>query len=249
MREDDLIQVPGYPPGTFARRALADALVVAGNPRLNSLTRLYAEQKYFWDEYQAGRGAGADNPDDESQPLAHLRGVAADIDSTPARVRALTAAGLVRPYSWEPWHWQLPGDVRRFDIIYNLPAPTTPKEDDDMLMLEITAGNAKHRCSLAPGVFRHFIPSDPAEHIKNLARFDDQWQPVDLKDLPALLRTYGCDLHIWDIRDGQFVVFDPLTGTVKSGNMWSAANAARAVGERIMVTSEQTRKYVETLAA
>lgn len=104
--------------------------------------------------------------------------------------------------------------------------PAPPMEDDDMLML--TIGGA-HRAALGPGIFRHFIPNDPSEKIKNLARIQDDWQDVSFSELPSLLRTYGCDLNIWDVREGQgFVVFDPLDGSVKPGGMWSASAATRA---------------------
>ncbi len=114
----------------WARRAVADAWESAGRPPINSAGRLYAEQRELYIGYAERRPgfAPADNPDDESQQLAHCRFVALDIDPTPARVAALGRAGLVRPYWYEPWHWQLPGDVRRFPIVRNLPIPTLEEE-------------------------------------------------------------------------------------------------------------------------
>lgn len=127
----------------------------------------------------------------------------------------------------ERWHYI---DFNAFGAVPAIagapnPTPAKPLEDDDMLMLKI--GGA-HLAALGTGVFRHFLPGDPSEYIKNLARIQDDWQDVSFKDLPALLATYGCDVHIWDIRGGQFVVFDPLDGSVASGNTWSAASAIRA---------------------
>lgn len=115
----------------YARKPLADAWVAAGRPPINSALRLHGEQKWLWDGWQAGESGfnPADNPDDTSQQLAHVRGVALDIDPTPSRVAALEAAGLVRPYAHEPWHWTLPGDMRRFPIVHALPKPTTLEDD------------------------------------------------------------------------------------------------------------------------
>lgn len=124
-----VVPIPGYP-GQYAVPELAAALVAAGSPPANSVTRLYAEQRDLYLDYLNGDGNPADNPDDESQNLAHVRGTAVDIDPTPDRIRRLAAAGLVRPYAYEPWHWQLPGDVRRYPIIRSF--PDTQKEWDDM---------------------------------------------------------------------------------------------------------------------
>lgn len=137
MSELDVIPIPGQP-GKFARRAFVDAWIAAGSPPINSAGRLYALQKYFWDGW-VERLPGfnpADNPDDETQRLAHVRFVAGDIDPTPDRVRRLEAAGLIRPYDYEPWHWELP-NVRRYAIVRSIPnaggnsaAPTKSKEDE-----------------------------------------------------------------------------------------------------------------------
>lgn len=130
----DIIPIPGHP-GMWARRAFVQAWQAAGSPPLNSAGRLYADQKYFYDGWR-DRLPGfnpADNPDDETQRLAHVRGVAGDIDPTPDRVRRLAAAGLIRPYSYEPWHWELP-NVRSYAIVRTIPSAagggTRPEEDD-----------------------------------------------------------------------------------------------------------------------
>jgi hypothetical protein len=124
-----------------ARRAFVDAWRAAGSPPLNSAGRLYAAQKYFWDGW-VNRLPGfnpADNPDDERQALAHVRFVAGDIDPTPDRIRRLEAAGLIRPYGHEPWHWELP-NVRSYAIVRSIPKPPAapapiPSEEDDMKLI------------------------------------------------------------------------------------------------------------------
>lgn len=110
-----------------------------------------------------------------------------------------------------------------------------------MLMIKLKGARADHLVAVGEGIFRHFIGTDPYELIKNVSRSADDWQEVHIADLPALLRTYGCDLNIWDFRDARdlsksvvggdpnavFCVLDPLDGSVKPGNMWSSANAIR----------------------
>lgn len=134
----DVIPIPGHP-GMYARRVFVEAWQAAGSPPLNSAGRLYGKQKEFYDGW-VNRLPGfnpADNPDDETQRLAHVRFAAGDIDPTPDRIRRLTAAGLIRPYSYEPWHWELP-NVRQYAIVRSIPttggtaAPTESEEDDDM---------------------------------------------------------------------------------------------------------------------
>ena len=132
-----------------------------------------------------------------------------------------------------------------------------------MLMLKLVGGRETHLVSLTVATFRHFIATDPYEYVKNASRTDDLWQECDLADLPALLRTWGCDLNIWDFRDKRdltksvtrfdenavFCVLDPLDGSVKPGNMWSAVNAGRSSVAQVKVTSEETAEYLKKLAA
>ncbi|EQM75916.1 hypothetical protein [Microbacterium maritypicum] len=118
----DIIPIPGHA-GMFARRIVVEAWQAAGSPPINSAGRLYKQQLYYWDGWRL-RLPGfnpADNPDDESQALAHVRFGALDIDPTPERIRKLEAAGLVRPYKYEPWHWELP-NVRQYAIVRTIPA-------------------------------------------------------------------------------------------------------------------------------
>ena len=123
------------------------------------------------------------------------------------------------------------------------------EEDNTMLMLRIKAGSRTHLCALGNGVFRHFIPQDPYDKVMKVSRSADDWQDITLAELPAFLRTYGCDLKIWDIRGGAFVVLDPLDGSVRSGNVWTAVNAARSTVAQVKVTSEQTAAYIKILSA
>lgn len=76
----------------------------------------------LYDRWRAGWAgySPADNPD-SNQPLAHVRFGALDIDATPARVAALAAQGLVRPYSYEPWHWELP-NIRIYPLVHSIPS-------------------------------------------------------------------------------------------------------------------------------
>lgn len=131
------------------------------------------------------------------------------------------------------------------------PPSTTPvPKEDDMIAVRINAGRGiYHYAVLGLGSFRHLIQSDNPEWVKNVVTADDRWTDSTLEQLPILLRTYACDLHIWDIKGDTFVVLDPLDGSIKSGNMWSAANAARSGVNRVALTSAATAAYVAKLAA
>ncbi|KTR77427.1 hypothetical protein NS234_07425 [Microbacterium oxydans] len=145
----DIIPLPGQP-GKWGRRVLVEAWIEAGSPPVNDggAGRLYGLQKYFWDGW-ADRLPGfnpADNPDDESQRLAHVRFGALDITPTPERVRRLEAAGLIRPYDYEPWHFELP-NIRKYSIVRSLPAAATGsntyQKGLDMAEAIISAPNGK----------------------------------------------------------------------------------------------------------
>lgn len=144
MSPDDIIELPGQP-GFYARRAIVDAWVRAGSPPVNSAGRLYSSQKYLYDGWASGKPGfyPADNPDQAWRPLAHVRFVALDINATPERVRALSAQGLVRPYSYEPWHWQLPGDVRVYPLVTSIPSTAAGAEKpfDPKTVLEASMSN------------------------------------------------------------------------------------------------------------
>ncbi|MGO4488140.1 hypothetical protein [Microbacterium sp. 2RAF4] len=152
----------------------------------------------------------------------------------------------------EPWHGEY---FEHLDNHRNDPAPsggaatTPPLEEDEMLVLKIDAGvQGTHVCTLAPKTFSHVIKEDNAEWVKNVIRADDRYTDIVLSQLPVLLRRYGCDLHIWDIRNGQFVVLDPLTGVASSGAVWTVENVIRSSVEQIKITSAATSAYVEHLA-
>lgn len=139
MNAHDIIEVP-WQPGNYARRVLVEALDRAGRPHGNSFGRLRSVQQEAYDKYRAGLGSPADDPNrPDAFPLAHVRFVAADIDPTPDRVRRLTAAGLVRPYKHEPWHWQVP-NVYLYPLVDSIPAlaastPTPILEEDMNIVL------------------------------------------------------------------------------------------------------------------
>ena len=121
--------------------------------------------------------------------------------------------------------------------------PPVPKEDD-MLALLI---DGKHKCTLAPAVFSHMIQADNPDRVKDIVTAEDKYVPTTLAELPVLLARHGVDLHIWDVRGGKFVVLNPLDGSVREGNTWSAWNAIRSSVAAVKVTSEETKAYVEQL--
>lgn len=157
--------------------------------------------------------------------------------------------------AWETWRGEY-DPLPFMQAAYaraNTSHPTNPvrqsEEDNIMLMLRIKVGSGTHLCALGNGVFRHFVPQDPYDKVMKVSRSADDWQDITLAELPAFLRTYGCDLNIWDIRGGAFVILDPLDGSVRSGNVWTAVNAARSTVAQVKVTSEQTAAYIKTLSA
>lgn len=209
----DIIELPGQP-GKYARRAWVEAWVAAGSPPVNSAGRLYDVQKHFYDGW-VNRLPGfnpADNPDDESQRLAHVRFVAGDIDPTPTRIRRLAAAGLIRPYGYEPWHWELPG-VRNYAIVRSIPtttgSTTTPpaeSEEDDMQLIR---WNNLHVFAIGPEAIYHvesparlnnLLPLHGGKlyDVNNAALTDKllengiQWDAVD-----AVLRNSGTAGRYW----------------------------------------------------
>lgn len=135
----DVIPVPGYP-GWYARRCAVEAWQRAGSPPIVSAGRLYADQKYLYDGWDA-RLPGfnpADNPADETQRLAHVRMVAFDLKNPTRDRAAMVRAGFQFPYDYEPWHAELP-NVKSYAIVRSIPtpaaenaAPIVPKEDDNM---------------------------------------------------------------------------------------------------------------------
>lgn len=126
---------------------------------------------------------------------------------------------------------------------------TAPIEEDDMIAARITdRQGVKHHAIVGTGHFRHLLGADDPEWQKNVVTADDRWTDINLDQLPSVLRSYACDLAIWDIRKGTMVVRDPLTGIVAPGNLWSAVNALRSTIAAVAVTSAETRAYLEKLA-
>lgn len=236
-------------PDAAAAFRRADAQVRAEFGRgidVNSTHRDWDQQLRMynaWQAYISGRGPypGHSKALHPADPLAfHTKGLALDSDDwrIPRIVQILAENGFIRNRLYVPnenhhFEW-----LRNRDQNHGKPigggaasGPHVPKEDDDMLMLNLHGiGTATHKVALGPGIFRHFISTDPFEKIKNVARIQDDWQDVSYVELPALLRTYGCDLNIWDWNPsaGGFCILDPLTGTVKPGNAWTASGATRA---------------------
>ena len=146
------------------------------------------------------------------------------------------APGLIHPsrgngYPDEPWHVI---DFEPFKIPSNSGGNTAkPRlEDDEMLFLNI---DGKYLVSVGVGVLKHWGPAESQatrEHVKNISRADDAWQPVTFEQFAATLDAYGCDKNIWDVRTfgktNDFCVLNPLDGSVKQGNTWTAASAMRA---------------------
>lgn len=116
----------------YAVLDVALAWHAAGRPPINSAGRLYAAQKYLRDGYiniGPPRFSPADDPDrPDLYPLGHVRFCALDIDPTAERVAALEAAGLVRPFSWEGWHWA-PVDPYYYPLVYSIPAGVRSIDD------------------------------------------------------------------------------------------------------------------------
>jgi hypothetical protein len=129
-----------------------------------------------------------------------------------------------------PGIWNATTDPEPYIHRALLPAQNPPPiEEDTMLALHITNGAASYKAILGPGVFRSLIANDDPDRVKNILRIQDDWQVITLQELPIYLRTFGCDLNIWDVRNGVFVVRDPLNGTVAPGNVWTATGEIRAL--------------------
>lgn len=147
----------------------------------------------------------------------------------------------------EAWHYAVPNI---FTPVPNGGATTPPvHQEDDMIAARIFDGRGvKHYAIIGNGYLRHLIEADNPEWMKNVTTADDRWTDITIEQLPSVLRSYACDLHIWDIRNGSFVVLDPITGDVLPGMVWSAVNALRSTVASVKVTSEQTKAYVQKLA-
>lgn len=112
----------------------------------------------------------------------------------------------------------------------------------------IDGSGVNHHAIIGQGHLRHLIGADDPEWMKNVVTADDRWTDIPIGRLPSVLRSFACDLHIWDLRKGTFVVLDPITGAVGPGQMWSAIGAARSTLAQVKITSDETAAYVAELA-
>lgn len=239
----------------YARLVVALAWHAAGRPPINEAWRDGDRQLAFRLAYENGTGSPADDPRRPgSYVLGHVRAIAIDVDPTPDRVRRLEAAGLVRPFSYEPWHWavrnpydyalvwSLPANVRSLDEILN-PTPEG-QEDEDMIICEIDYGTrGKHVVGLAKGLFAHLEGPDAPAVAADITG-QDRIYGFAANALPGLLDRYGCDRDIWDFRGGLFSVLDPMNGTVKPGNTWTDVKASRAEQAGDRATLDEIKKAI-----
>ncbi|MFL2002007.1 hypothetical protein [Microbacterium sp. A1-JK] len=214
--------------------------------------RTWDEQNKHWVIYQRDGYPIALNP---NTPSVHQKGFALDSNEAQRIVPVMEAHGWRRTVYRngvlvEAWHFEYFENLDNYrsepvkfsqnaDGVWYIdrsqPAPAsagavpfvpdTPTEEEDMLTLIV---NGEHLVTLSPGVFGHITPGDNPTALRNIVRAEDDWQYIGFEQLPGLLRHHGCDLNIWDVRDGKFVVLNPLDGSVREGNVWTAVNALRA---------------------
>lgn len=127
MNPYEVVSIPGHP-NMFVRRVARDAWERAGSPGLRSAGRLYDAQKALFVGW-ANRLPGfspADNPDNTSLRLAHVRFIAFDVvpPYTVTQRAAMLDAGFVAPYSYEPWHFEVPG-VYNYEIVKSIPSTSS----------------------------------------------------------------------------------------------------------------------------
>lgn len=200
----DIIELPGHP-GLYARRVIVEAWQAAGSPPVNDAGRLYGQQKRAWDAYQNGTGNPADNPDlPLIFPLGHVRFVALDIDPTPERVRRLTAAGLVRPFSWESWHWAVP-NVWAYPLVQSIPTPATTKpKEDDMTQQDVDNINAHTNTRTAMAIRDRergsifFVDEMGADHVLEY-KSDDIGQQEYLETIATVYGVQEVSAREFDI--------------------------------------------------
>ena len=140
MSSLDIIEIPGYP-GMFTRRVVVEMWQNAGSPHINDAGRLFSSQLDARLAFENGTGSPADDPRrPDLYPLAHVRFAALDVVNS-ARP-AMIAAGFQYPYSYEPWHAQLP-NIYSYPLVAEIPStagldatplpiPAQSQEDDDM---------------------------------------------------------------------------------------------------------------------
>lgn len=229
-----------------------------GHPQqITEAGRSWEQQNEHWQHYLRFGAPIALHPD---TPSIHQKGRAKDTDERD--VALMNDHGWFQTvYRWvngrrtlvEPWHFEY--DPAR-DNHRNDPAPAgggtaAPTfQEDDMIAARITDRNGvKHHAIIGNGYFRHLIGSDDPEWQKNVVTADDRWTDIPIDRLPSVLRTFACDLHIWDVRNGTMVVRDPLDGSVGPGKVWSVGNELRSNVGAVKLTSDATANYVKQLAA
>lgn len=133
-----------------------------------------------------------------------------------------------------------------------LPPPPPPrrreKDEETMLNLVIKTGKSgDHLALLGPGIFSHIVQDDKPNILQDITDAKRVFE-VDLPYLGRLLRLWGCDRDIWDIRDGKFVVLDPLSGSIAQGNSWTADKAVRGAVKGITLPAIDTKPLVAAVA-
>lgn len=250
----DVIALPGVSPTKYARRFMVEKWIAAGRPPVNDAGRLYQQQLDARLAFENGTGSPADDPREPWRyPLAHTRFVAFDIDPTPARVAALTAQGLVRPFSYEPWHWTVP-NVYDYPIVTSIPATAgtgstpfpnanQPQEDDMAYPISI---NKTHYFLIAPGYIKHFGTFAPAELTKNIVASNDQWIDLTREQFDNQLDSFG--VPRWRVDSANGMVYDLNEGKMVKGGMWSWAREAQSEAKTANATLAALSKQVANLA-
>lgn len=237
----DIVALPGVFPTRYARRFMVEKWIAAGRPPINDAGRLYQQQLDARLASEGGWGAPADDPREPwKYPLAHTRFVAFDIDATDERVRALSAQGLVRPFSYEPWHWTVP-NVYDYPIVKSIPATAgdgstpfnPPAPSGDVTMSYAVSLNGKHFFHIGEnGFIKHFATNEKvgnekrgvADLTKDIVSSTDTWITLDLPNFLNQLDSFGIPRWVVDVDKGQ--VQNPATGKFEVGGTWSWARLA-----------------------
>lgn len=236
----DVIAMPGTSPTRYARRFIVEKWIAAGSPPVNDGGRLYQQQLDARLAFEGGWGAPADDPREPwKYPLAHTRFVALDIDPTDDRIRALSAQGLVRPFSYEPWHWTVP-NVYDYPIVTEIPAtagtgstPFNPAPLGDATMSYPIKLNGTHLLHIGEnGFIKHFATNAKvgnetrgvADLTKDIVSPTDSWIPLDTQNFLNQLDSFGIPREVVDVNTGW--VQNPATGKLEAGGTWSWARLA-----------------------
>ena len=225
----DIVQIPGYP-GLFARRVVVEKWQRAGSPQINDAGRLYSTQKAAWNAYQNGTGSPADNPDrPDLYPLAHVRFAALDVVNS-AR-GAMTAAGFEYPYSYEPWHAQLP-NIYAYPLVDSIPAsaysnatPLQPIEsDEDNMAYPIRRISSGECFTMAPGFVTYETEPYTAIVTRNVISTSDTWHQLDESGFWGLCNSLQIPRAAINV----------ITSPDASTRTWSRANDAVERSEAIL---------------